>query len=474
MAVKINYQLTPRKLLPRIERLFELSAGKIISLEQAWKPSHGAPVFTVKGQYTSRGWTEWTQGFQFGAALLQFDATGEQCFLEIGRRKTVQVMATHVSHTGVHDHGFNNVSTYGNLWRLMREGKIPFHEREKDLYELALRVSGAVQAARWTPVADGKGYIYSFNGPHSLFVDTVRSLRSLAVAHQLGHVLMGERDQPISLLERLLGHAETTARHSIYYGKGRDAYDVRGRTAHESIFNINDGSYRCPNSQQGYSPFSTWTRGLAWAVLGFAEQLEFLRVLSAGSAGQGNRALRVPRSARDLAALPALFLEAARATADFYLSNTCADGIPMWDTGAPQLQRLGEYLSKPADPFNRWEPVDSSAAAIAAQGLVRLGNYLAARGEEKCGERYRQAGLTVANTLFNDPYLSASPKHQGLLLHSVYHRPNGWDHIAPGQKVPNGESSMWGDYHARELALLLLREARCECYPTFFAARCWQ
>ena len=77
----------------------------------------------------------------------------------------------------------------------MREGKIPSNERENDFYELALKVSGAVQAARWTRIADGTGYIYSFNGPHSLFIDTMRSLRSLAVAHQLGHVLMGERDQ---------------------------------------------------------------------------------------------------------------------------------------------------------------------------------------------------------------------------------------------------------------------------------------
>ena len=74
----------------------------------------------------------------------------------------------------------------------------------------------------------------------------------------------------------------------------------------------------------------------------------------------------------------------------------------------------------------------------------------------------------MANTLFDEPYLSTDPKHQGLLLHSVYHRPNGWDYVAPGQKVPNGESSMWGDYHARELALLLLREARGENYLTFF------
>jgi unsaturated chondroitin disaccharide hydrolase len=474
MAVRIDHRLTARALVPRIGRLFELSAQKILSLEKTWEPARGTPVVTVKGKYTSRAWTEWTQGFQVGSALLQFDATGEQRFLEIGRRKTVQLMAPHVSHMGVHDHGFNNVSTYGNLWRLMREGKIPFNEREKDFYELALKVSGAVQAARWSKTADGGGYIYSFNGPHSLFVDTVRSLRSLAVAHQLGHVLRGERDESISLLERLLTHAETTAHYSIYYGKGRDAFDVRGRTAHESIFNVNDGSYRCPNTQQGYSPFSTWTRGLAWALLGYAEQLEFLGTVNCKEAGQGTRSPqgagdnRAP-SARDMVATRALFLEAARATADFYLANSCADGIPMWDTGAPQLHRLGDYLTKPADPFNGWEPVDSSAAAIAAQGLLRLGHYVSGRGDHRNGELYRQAGLTVARTLFDEPYLSSDPKHHGLLLHSVYHRPNGWDYVAPGQKVPNGESSMWGDYHARELALLLLREARCEKYPTFFA-----
>jgi len=162
-------------------------------------------------------------------------------------------------------------------------------------------------------------------------------------------------------------------------------------------------------------------------------------------------------------------LKAAGATADFYLANSCADGVPMWDTGAPNLHQLGDHLNKASDPYNDWEPVDSSAAAIAAQGLIRLGNYLEAKGQRKAGSRYRQAGLTVANTIFDEPYLAARPNHQGLLLHSVYHRPNGWDYIAPGQKVPNGESSMWGDYHARELALLLLREARGEKYLAFFS-----
>jgi hypothetical protein len=454
MPIKIDQSLTATKLTPKINRLFELSAAKIRNLQKAWNPSKGTPVFTIKGRYTSRGWTEWTQGFQFGSALLQFDATGEREFLELGRKNTVALMATHVSHMGVHDHGFNNISTYGNLWRLMREGKIPFNEGEKDFYELALKVSGAVQAARWTRIGPGQGFIYSFNGPHSLFVDTLRSLRSLAVAHQLGHVLMGERDQKISLLQRLTEHGESTARYSIYYGEGRDSYDVRGRTAHESIFNLNDGSYRCPNSQQGYSPFSTWTRGLAWAILGYAEQLEFFETL-AGKAHRISDAKKV-------------FLRAALATADFYLENSCADGVTVWDTSAPGLHHLNDPLTKRSNPYNGREPVDSSAAAIAAQGLIRLGNYLADRGDKRA-KIYRQAGITVAATLFQEPYLSSDVKHQGLLLHSVYHRPNGWDYIAPGQKVPNGESSMWGDYHARELALLLLREARDEKYLTFFA-----
>jgi unsaturated chondroitin disaccharide hydrolase len=231
--IKSDPSVTPKSLTPAIDRLFELSAVKIRRLDRAWDPGQGTPVFTIQGKYTTRGWTEWTQGFMFGSAILQFDATDDEQFLDMGRAGTVRHMATHVSHMGVHDHGFSNVSTYGNLWRLMRKGRIPENAWERHFYELALKVSGAVQAARWTSLPNGLGYIYSFNGPHSLFIDTLRSLRSLAVAHQLGHRLMGERDRPISLLRRLLVHAETTARYNVYRGAGRDSYDVRGRTVHE-------------------------------------------------------------------------------------------------------------------------------------------------------------------------------------------------------------------------------------------------
>ena len=434
--MEIRSDLTPAVLAAQLRRLFELSAQKIQSLEKTWQPSQGSPVFTVDGRYISRGWTEWTQGFHIGSPILQFDATGVCEFLDIGRARTVELMAIHLSHTGVHDHGFQNLSTYGNLLRLMNEGRIAEDAWERRFYELALKVSGAVQAARWSPTADGGGYMYSFNGPHSLFVDAIRSLRILAVAHQLGHALQGENDRRISLLDRLMHHARATAKYSVYYGEGRDAYDVRGRVAHESIFNPNDGNYRCPSSQQGYSPFSTWTRGLAWAMCGFAEQLEFFATL------EGHAEFR------------AVLEKAARATCDFWIGNTPLDGIPYWDTGAPGLAQLGAWRERPSDPFNAHEPVDSSAAAIAAQGLLRLGHHLK-------DDRYWNAGLTIANTLFDEPYLSLAPSHQGLILHSLYHRPNGWC-------AGPGESSMWGDYHAREAALYLLRLVEGRPYLKFW------
>ena len=171
-------------------------------------------------------------------------------------------------------------------------------------------------------------------------------------------------------------------------------------------------------------------------MLGFAEQLEFFSTL------EGHAEFR------------AVMERAARATGDFWIDNTPLDGIPYWDTGAPGLAQLGAWRERPSDPFNGREPIDSSAATIAAQGLLRLGRHLK-------DDRYWNAGLTVVNALFDEPYLSVAPEHQGLILHSVYHRPNGWDG-APG------ESSMWGDYHAREVALYLLRIAEGGAYLAFW------
>jgi unsaturated chondroitin disaccharide hydrolase len=454
--MKINTRLLPSSLHTALNGFFALSEKKILRLQREWKTEAGTPVFTVRGKYTTRGWTEWTQGFQYGCQILQFDATDDARFLELGRENTVRHMAPHVSHIGVHDHGFNNVSTYGNLRRLALEGRTDSSREALDFYELALKVSGAVQAARWTPIADGTGFIHSFNGPHSLFSDTIRSCRALMMADHLGHALMAEGDTKHSLLQRGMQHIDNTLRFNVYHGKKRDQYDIRGRVAHEGIFNTADGNYRCPSTQQGYSAFTTWTRGLAWILLGCAEELEYFATLPKAAWQPFDRDGKFLKN----------LLEAARATADFYIEHTALDGIPYWDTGAPCLAALGNYRKKASQPDNPHEPVDSSAAAIAAQGLLRLGKYL---GDKKGGKNYYQAGLTTAKTLFNEPYLSTDPKHHGLLLHSVYHHPNGWDHVPKGKRVPFGESSMWGDYHAMELAVYLQREIKDAPYLSFFA-----
>src|SRR6202000_1057212 len=215
------------------------------------------------------------------------------------------------------------------------------------------------QLGRGTSLKDGLGYIYSFNASHSLFIDTIRTLRICCMAHTLGHSLHAEQDQHVDLLERTLAHAKTAPLFNIYSGEGRDHYDIpaqRGRKVHEAIFNPPSGVFRCPSSQQGYSPFTTWTRGLAWAMLGFSELIEFFQSVE----GPANKQETL-----------ALLEKAARACCDFYLQQASTqNGICYWDTGAPQLHRLGDWQRRPADPYNDYEPVDASASATAAQELL--------------------------------------------------------------------------------------------------------
>ena len=109
--------------------------------------------------------------------------------------------------------------------------------------------------------------------------------------------------------------------------------------------------YRCPSAQQGFSAFTTWTRGLAWAMCGFAELLNADNTLA-------DSELEPFGGRQEIAGM---LERAGRATCDFYIRETPSDGVPYWDTGAPGLEKLGDWRAKAADPFNPHEPVDSSA-----------------------------------------------------------------------------------------------------------------
>lgn len=111
----------------------------------------------------------------------------------------------------------------------------------------------------------------------------------------------------------------------------------------------------------------------AWAICGFAARVEWFddaseTDLKVFSGKENILSFMIKKEQK----LPVIFI-----------LNTPADGVPYWDTGAPDLYKLGDYLNKPADPFNDFEPVDSSAAAIAAQGLLRFGRYLQQKGRSR-------------------------------------------------------------------------------------------
>ena len=62
--MKIDPSIRATDLRQPLARLFELARAKAMRLDHSWDPSRGSPVITVNGQYTTRGWTEWTQGFE--------------------------------------------------------------------------------------------------------------------------------------------------------------------------------------------------------------------------------------------------------------------------------------------------------------------------------------------------------------------------------------------------------------------------
>ena len=90
--IDVNQHLTPASLAPDLRRLWALSGEKVRALALRRDPPPGALVHTVQGRYQPRGWTEWTLGFEVGSALLQFDATGDEEFLSVGRRQVLEKM----------------------------------------------------------------------------------------------------------------------------------------------------------------------------------------------------------------------------------------------------------------------------------------------------------------------------------------------------------------------------------------------
>ncbi len=232
-------------------------------------------------------------------------------------------------------------------------------------------------------------YLCSFVGQESLFIDIMMNVGIIFFA--------AERRSDADLAGIALRHSLTTRRVLV---RGD------GSTAHEGIFDTVSGEFLRQSTKQGKRADGCWSRGLAWALYGFGT---------------------VYRYTRD-----ARFLQSAEACADFYIHHTPADGVPLWD-----------YDVGPVDP----QFLDTSAAAIAASGLLQLSGLAA---QPARATLYRNIALRVLRTLAAPPHLATDqPDWEGILRNGVYH-------IHKGLGV--NESVVWGDYffvEALERALQL-------------------
>jgi unsaturated chondroitin disaccharide hydrolase len=321
------------------------------------------PMYTVGGKWDREGerWTHWCEGFYPGIFWLLHKVTCETFWREQAEKYS-RTLEPRRFDRAVHDLGFLFLSTYLRWYRLTGEPAL----------KQVLIDAGRTLALR----RQMGGYLASFLGPESLFIDIMMNVGIILWA--------ANATQDETLRQIALEHCRTTRK-----------YLVRpdGGTAHEGIFDATTGQFVRQSTQQGYRPDSTWTRGLAWAIYGFAA----VHRLS----GQAE------------------FLETARLCADCYLRRAPASLVPLWDFDVPEAD----------------QPLDSSAAAITASGLFDLSEQVELVSDK---ERYRRAALTILESLCSDAFLARSRLGwEGILLHGVYHYHKG---------LGVDESVSWGDF----------------------------
>ena len=223
-------------------------------------------------------------------------------------------------------------------------------------------------------------YLCSFIAPESLFIDIMMNVGIIfytAVERGDSH-----------LMDIAMRHTLTTRRVLV---RGD------GSTAHEGIFDRSTGEFLKQTTHQGFRGDSCWSRGLAWALYGFGSCYSYTRD---------------PR-----------FLATAEACADFYIEHTPSDGVPPWDYDAPAESRA---------------QVDTSAAAIAAAGLFRLGGLCS---DPIKGLLYDSVARHIVGSLCTKYLGQSDPGWEGILKGGVYHI---------HKKLGVNESVMWGEYFFME------------------------
>jgi unsaturated chondroitin disaccharide hydrolase len=258
--------------------------------------------------------------------------------------------------------------------------------RDSSIHELVLK-AGQKLAGHFS---DEGQYLRSPISEDSIFIDVMMNV---------GLVFYSARE----LNDRKLRDIAT--RHCIT--TRRTLVRADGSTAHEGVFDTDTGEFLRQTTQQGFRGDSCWSRGLTWALYGFTASYEYSRD---------------PR-----------FLATAEGCADYYITHTPADGVPPWDYNAPAEHR---------------SLIDTSAAAIAAAGLMRLCRHIA---DPMKGHFYWSTAIHILRTLCTKHLAAQDPQWEGVLKGGLYHL---------HKDLGVDESVMWGDYYfveALEEALRIMR-----------------
>jgi unsaturated chondroitin disaccharide hydrolase len=259
--------------------------------------------------------------------------------------------------TSTHDLGFMLLDSFGNDWRVTGS------EHARDV---ALTAAQSL-ATRYSPV-----------------VRMTRSLDNPASADPDDFMVLVDNMMNIELLFWAARHggdpalATYATRHAVRTAVEHVRPD--GSTNHLVVFDADTGAVKDKRTVQGYSDSSTWARGQAWAIDGFATAF---------------RETRDPR-----------FLAVARRTADWFLDHLPADHVPRWDFNAPggDQQR------------------DSSAAAIAADGLLALAQLDPDAANRR---RWYVAAQAILKSLSSPAYLAEGTASRSILLHGTADKPHG-------------------------------------------------
>ncbi len=327
------------------------------------------PMYTKGGKWKHEGnvWTQWCDGFLpgmmwiFHKYLSQEKADGRY-WMEQALKYT-KPLEPRKNDREVHDLGFIFLSTYHRWYQLTREAS---------LLDVVLQ-AGKTLALRYNEKGQ---FLRSFAAEDSLFIDIMMNV---------GIIFYAARELNDKKLRDIAVRHCLTTRRFLVRGDGS--------TAHEGIFDLQTGEFLRQTTQQGYRGDSCWSRGLAWALYGFAVSSEYSRD---------------PR-----------FLQTAEACADYYITHTPANGVPPWDYNSPLENR---------------SLVDTSAAAIAASGMLRLCRLVS---DPMKGHLYWSTAILMLRTLCAQYVPFKEPKWEGILKGGIYH-------VHKGLGVD--ESVMWGEY----------------------------